>query len=128
MARKRIKPRKSQVCIGSMRHRIVINVRTLTPPDGTGVDFDETLTEKKEVEAGLETKDGIEVFDGTNLKGVATHLFYIRAIEGQTAEDWVLFKDRYYNILDIQNFEEMDRFMVLRCTLRGDDAKAVNLA
>lgn len=128
MTCKTISPKTIKVCIGSMRHKIKINVRTLTPPATDGVDFDEVLSGEKEVWAAIETSRGIEVFDGTNLIGVATHLFYIRALTGQTAEDWVEFKGNYYRILDVQNFQEDDRFQVLRCVLRGGTSSPVNLA
>lgn len=100
----------------------------MTPPADAGVNFSEVLSETKEVWSAIETSRGVEVFDGTDLIGVATHLFYIRALTGQTAEDWVEFKSKYYRILDVQNYQEDDRFQVLRCTLRGGTAKPVNLA
>ena len=127
MSCKTIDRKTIKVCIGGMRHKIKINVRTLTPPSDDGVDFSEVLSEVKEVWAQVDTSRGTEVFDGTNLIGVATHLFYIRALTGQTAEDWIEFKGNYYRILDVQNFQEDDRFQVLRCVLRGDTSKAVNL-
>jgi head-tail adaptor len=111
-----------------MDKRIKINVRTLTPPAANGVNFGETLSNETEVWAGLQTSRGIEVFSGTNLVGVATHFFYIRAISGLTSESWVEFKGSYYRILDIQNYQEDDRFQILRCVVRGDTSKPVNLA
>ncbi len=128
MSCKTIRPKTIKVCIGSMKHKIKINVRTLTPPSDDSVDFDEVLSSEKEVWSAVETSRGIEVFDGTNLIGVATHLFYIRALAGQTAESWVEFKGSYYRILDVQNFQEDDRFQVLRCVVRGDTSKPVNLS
>lgn len=128
MTCKTISPKTIKVCIGSMRHKIKINVRTLTPPTDNGVDFSETLSEAKEVRSALETSKGIEVFDGTNLIGVATHLFYIRALTGQTSESWLEFKGSYYRILDVQDFQEAGRFQVLRCVVRGDTSKPVNLS
>jgi hypothetical protein len=128
MTCKTIKRKTTKVCIGGMRHKIKINVRTLTPPSDDSVDFGEVLSEEKEVWTQIDTSRGVEVFDGTNLIGVATHLFYIRALTGQTAEDWVEFKGSYYDILDVQNFQEDDRFQVLRCNLKGSTNNAVNLA
>jgi head-tail adaptor len=110
-----------------MRHKIEISVRTLTAPT-SGVDFTEVLSNTKTVRAMVETVNGKEVFDGTNLIGVATHFFYIRALSGQTAENWVKFKDDYYDILDVMTFAEDDRFQVLRCNVRGSTNQPVNLA
>lgn len=128
MSCKTISPKTIKVCIGSMRHKIKINIRTLTPPADAGVNFGETLSGTKEVWSAVETSRGVEVFGGTNLIGVATHLFHIRALIGQTAEDWIEFKGNYYRILDVRNYQEDDRFQVLRCVLRGDTSKPVNLS
>jgi len=128
MTCKTIRPKTIKVCVGSMRQKIKINVRTLTPPTDNGVDFGETLSGTKEVWAAIKTSRGIEVFDGTNLIGVATHLFYIRALKGQTSESWLEFKGSYYRILDVQDFQEAGRFQVLRCVVRGDTSKPVNLS
>lgn len=127
MTCKVIKRARPRVCIGGMRHKIEISVRTLTAPTN-GVDFSEVLSNTKTVQAMVETVNGKEVFDGTNLIGIATHLFYIRALADQTAEDWVKFKNDYYDILDVTTFSEDDRFQVLRCNLRGSANKPVNLA
>ncbi len=128
MSCKIIKAKSTKVCIGDMRHKIKINVRTLTPPSNGDVDFDEVLSGTVEVWAALITTSGKEVFDGTNLKGIATHIFYIRALTGQTAEDWVEFKGEYYRILSVENYREDDRFQELMCNVRGDTSLPVNLA
>lgn len=125
---KTIKAGSTKICIGDMRHKIKINVRTLTPPSNSDVDFDEVLSDEKEVWAALKTTSGKEVFDGTNLKGIATHIFYIRALAGQTAESWVEFKSEFYRILGVQDFREDNRFQELMCNVRGDTSLPVNLA
>jgi SPP1 family predicted phage head-tail adaptor len=111
-----------------MNQLIKIHDRTLTPPATDDTNFTEVLSNENEVWAAVKTSTGIEVFSGTNLIGIATHFFYIRFITGLTSESWVEFKDSYYRILDIQNYQEADEFMVLRCVVRGDTTKAVNLA
>lgn len=128
MSCKTIKAGSTKVCVGDMRHKIKINIRTLTPPSNSSVDFDEILSNTLEVWAALKTTRGKEVFDGTNLIGIATHIFYIRALTNQTAEDWVEFKGGYYRILSVENFREDNRFQELMCNVRGDISKPVNLA
>lgn len=116
---------KRKVCIGDLRYQIVIHNRAIAGVQN-GVDFTESLTNAQTVWAGVKTVRGHDVFDGTNLVGVATHLFYIRYID-ITAESWVEFNGRYYRILGIQNLEEDDEFIELQCNLRGDKNKATNL-
>ncbi len=125
----RISRKKRHVCIGDMREKIDITLRSLQAPVDGSVDFSESLTALQTVWAMLETKAGVEIFDGTNLKGVATHFFYIRFLAGIDIDidKWVTFKAQHYTIIDVQNLEERDEFLLLRCALRGDEAKATNL-
>ena len=120
-------PRKKRhICIGDMRDRIDLSIRSLEAPVDGSVDFAEDLTLIESVFAMLETKAGVEIFDGTNLKGVATHFFYIRFRAGIDINTWITFKAQHYKIIDVQNLEERDEFLLLRCALRGDTAKAIN--
>ncbi len=120
-------PRKHRhICIGDMREKIDITVRSLQAPVDDGVDFSESLTSVESVFAMVETTSGVEIFDGTNLKGVATHFFYIRFRVGIDINRWVTFKAQHYKIIDVQNLEERDEFLLLRCGLRGNEAKAIN--
>lgn len=128
MTCKVIKPDTFKVCIGSMNTQIKIFDRTLTAPATDDTNFDEVLSNEIEVWAAVKTSSGIEVFDGTNLIGIATHFFYIRFITGLTSESWIEYKSSYYRILDIQNYQEADEFMILRCVIRGATTEAVNLA
>lgn len=117
----------TKICIGDLNKKIKIYVRTLTALNN-GVDFDEVLSNTKEVWAGLETTSGKEVFDGTNLKGMATHIWYIRALAGQTAEDWIEFNGEYYDILSVEDLREDNRFQKLMTNVRGTTSNPVNLA
>jgi len=123
-----IKKRRRNVCIGDMDKQIVIQLRTLTPPATDSVDFSEVFTTESTVWAMVETRSGVEIFDGTSLKGIATHYFYIRYNAEYTFENWVLFNEKKYNILDVQNFEEENKFYLLRCSLRGTTNNLANYA
>lgn len=116
-----------KVCSGDMRDKITIQVRAIKPPVD-GVDFSEVFNQDKTLWSMLETKSGVEIFDGTNLKGVATHYFYIRYICNFTAEKWLKFKEEYYDILDVQNLDGRNEFLLLRCALRGTTTNPANYA
>ena len=122
-----IKKPKRAVCIGDMRDRVTVYVRTATPSRTNGVDLSEVLSTPTSIWAAVVTKEGKEIFDGTNLKGVATHWIYIRSISGLTAEKWLEFNGEYYDIIDVQDMDERGDFMLLRCSVRGTTSNPVNL-
>jgi len=123
-----IRRKKRDVCIGDMRDKIIVQTRTITPPGAGGADFTEVFNLDKTVWALIETRDGKEIFDGTALKGIATHYMYIRYLSTLTFEGWVKYKSKYYNIIDVQNLEERDEFMLLRCSERGTTDNLSNQA
>lgn len=121
--------RNRKVCIGDLRDKIVIQTRSITPPSANGSDMTETFATSNTVWAAIETRNGVEIFDGTNvLQGVATHYIYIRYIAGLTEESWILYKSKYYDIIDVQNLEERDEFMLLRCCERGSSSNVASYA
>ena len=79
-----IRRKKRNVCIGDMRDRVIIQTRAITVPGASSVDFTETFSADQTVWALVETKTGTQIFDGTNIVGVATHNIYIRFISGVT--------------------------------------------
>lgn len=123
-----IKKPDRKICAGDLRDKIVIQVRTITPPATSGVDFTEAFSSDATVWSMVETKMGVEIFNGTSLKGVATHYFYIRYRADLTAESWLKFNSKYYDILDVQNLDERNEFLLLRCSLRGTTANLANYA
>lgn len=123
-----IRRKKRQVCIGDLRDRVNIQTRSIAVPVAGSVDLGETFVCDSTVWAMVETKNGVQVFDGTNIIGVATHNIYIRFICDVTFENWLTFKGRNYDILDVQNLEERDEFYLLRCSLRGTEADPINLS
>lgn len=121
------KPLRS-VCIGDMRDKVTLQTRTITPPTNGSVDFTEVFNADNIVWAMVETREGKEIFDGTNLKGVATHYIYIRYIPNTTFEKWVKFNCKYYDIIDIQDLDERHEFYLLRCSERGTTSNLSNYA
>lgn len=123
-----IKTKPFRICAGDLRHRIVINTRSILPNQSNGVDFNESFTDPKVVYSMIETVDGETIFDATNVEQVVTHHFYIRFMKNLTFEGWVLYKQKYYDILGVENLNEEDRFMLIRANLRGTELKPVNFA
>lgn len=116
----------SELCLGDLNQQIDILARAITVPDLSGVDYGEAFTQIITIWASVETKTGVQIFDGTNLVGTATHIIYVRYIPNVTFEDWVLLKGQYYAILSVENINEDDQFLKLSCVLRGDQTKPIN--
>jgi len=125
---KRIVRKHRKVCIGDLNELICLRGRELTPPE-SGVDateeFEDTIPEEW---AMVETPKGETVFDGSNTEVDVTHKFTISFTEGITSETWVLFKDKHYDILNVENLEERDEWLILRCNDKGTTDNQANQA
>lgn len=124
----KIKAKPHIVCAGDLKSRIQIYNRSISAPLSINVDFQELFTQPITTFAMIETANGETIFDSTNIEKVVTHNFYIRAIKNLTSEGWILFKQKYYDILTVENLNEEDRFMLIKANLRGTEALAVNFA
>ena len=125
---KPIQTKPFRVCTGDLKHLIKIYTRSITPAQSIGIDFGEDFTNEKNVYAMIETGSGETVFDQTNTEKVVTHKFYIRFIPDLTFEAWIEFKGKYYDILNVENLNEEDRYMLLNACIRGTVLKPVNFA
>lgn len=110
--------KKRRPCIGDLEDLIILQDRDLTAVN-MGVDATETFTEIETVYAKIETVRGLVIFDGVNTETNATHIFTIEFLAGITAETWVEFELRRFDILTPQDFEERHEFLELVCAERG---------
>lgn len=125
MSYKQIDFPKKIICAGDLNRKITIETREITSP--TSVDYTQTFTTKSNVWSAIKTKSpGVEIFDGVNVKGTATHFFYIRYISNVTFEDMVEHNNKYYRILQVENLNEDNLFQVLICCERGDNTQEAN--
>lgn len=109
-----------KICPSDFKNLITIQNRALNP-DNTTADFNIDFTDKVQVWAGIKTTRGQEVFGDVNTAREITHIFTIRYIDYLTQEYWILFKDKRYDILDVENIDERNKFMRLRCNVRGSE-------
>ena len=121
-----IRIKKRRICAGDLTEQIVIQLRAIKAPQSGSVDFDEDFTDSSTVWAAIETKSGIELFDGVNLISRPTHFIYIRYITNIDVEKWITYKNKRYEILDAENLEERDEFILLRCSPLGDKTLQAN--
>lgn len=98
---------------------VTLENRTITPPDFGSPDFDEAFSTAATVDALIDTQRGSTLFDGVATDRPVTHKFCIEYIAGVTAETWVLFGGRRFDVVDVENYEERDFCLILRCAERG---------
>ena len=124
---KRIDKPHRKICAGSLRKLIKVQTRDITSPADC-VDFDETFADLESVFAMVETRTGETIFDDTNTEQVVTHRIYIRFLPTVTAETWLEIDGDKYDILNVENLDHRNEYLLLRCNKRGTNTKKVNFA
>jgi len=81
-----------------------------------------------DVWAMVETVDGKTMFDGSNIERVITNNFYIRYDQTVNSETWIQFKNKNYNIVVSQDFEERNEILKLPAYERGLSNNPVNFS
>lgn len=114
------KRKKRKICSGDLRSQVQIQTRSIKPPSLNEYEFNEEFETTSTVWALIETKSGLQVFDGVNTIETPSHNIYIRYIEGVTFENWLIFEDNKYTILDVEDLEERHEFYLLRCSKFGN--------
>lgn len=121
-----IRIKKRRICAGDLKEQVVIQLRAIKAPQSGSVDFDEDFSNQQTVWAAIETKSGIEKFDGVNLISTASHFIYIRYTADIDVERWITYNGDRYQILDAENLEERNEFYLLRCSPLGDKTLQAN--
>lgn len=98
---------------------ITIYNRSIVPPAGGSADFSESFSGAANVQAIIDTQRGKTLFDGVSVDQPITHKFCLLYLAGVTAESWIVYNGQRYKILDVENCEEADEILILRCAVRG---------
>ena len=101
----------SQVEIGEMRNRIIIQSQTRTADSMGG--FTVAWAEFKTVWAKVEPMSASQVFWARHLEHRVTHRITMRYLAGVTSDMRISFGSRIFHIKGIRNIEERNRFMEL---------------
>jgi len=124
-----IKKNNRSVCVGAMNKKIEIEARAITPPTfSINTDYNEDFTLVKTVWANIVTVSGMTTFDGTNVERVVTHFFYFRYIPNITFENWIKFRDEYYDIIRVEDLDNDNKFYLAKASKRGTINNQANLA
>ena len=119
-----VKFKHRRICIGDLNRVVSLMTRTLDAPQSS-VDFGHTFTDLT-TWAALATVKGKDVFAGTNMSTLISHIFYVRYRSDVTAEWWIKYKSKNYDIVDTENLEERNEFLAIFCNVRGASDQPVN--
>ena len=118
-----IKKRKRRVCLGDLVDPITIQSREIQTALFNTVDFGEAF---EPINAPvpqrlslIETVEGVIYFDGVGVDKNVTHKIYIPYDPLVTAQNWVEFESRRFDILRVEDLDERHEFQKLICTERG---------
>lgn len=131
MSCERIQFNSPKICAADLRHKIYIKTRTLVPSSTDSVDFTEAVATYKTVWAAIKTWRGVSIFNTSNFPSPGTdaytHNIYIRYIPNLTQEYWIEYANKYYDIKNIININEENKYLQLQCVERGTTSSVVNI-
>lgn len=107
------------ISIGDLNQLIKIQERSLNTQFQTGVKDQITFTTIAEPWAMVETTKGSIFFGGVGLDREYSHKFYIRYRCNIDQTKFIEYKKKRYDILDVENLDERDEFLLLRCFPTG---------
>jgi len=122
----RVKIKNRRVCIGDLNIRIKIQTRTLESNNTATIELVENFTDVVEVWAAVNTTRGSQLFDGSEISNPFTHIFYIRHRSNIDFEKWIEYKDEKYDIVDVENLDTDDNFLLMKCIKKGTKDNAAN--
>ncbi len=123
---------KRSYCIGSLDKRIEILIDT---QKGSRTGTADPTVDKSilaTVWANLTSNNPVEFMVGTNLQRTETHLFVIQftptvAVIGQdTVKHSIDFNNKFFHIDNIENLDEENEWLLLFCSVRGDNTRTGN--
>lgn len=121
-----ISPKKRKICIGAMRCKVGLYARDITSPAFSSQENRQTYTLIDTISAAIETKNGIDIFDGVEKSGVdgipttATVIFYVRFRTDITAENFLQLDGQNYTILRVEQIDLRREFLKIFTSTRGD--------
>lgn len=117
-----------KVTVGDMRTPVTVHQAEILAPTA-GVDLGRSFTAVLEPWwCKVTTVTGVYIFDSSNVEQQITHDFQGRYTDGIDRDMVIEWDSEYYKIISVENLEERDEFLRLRCTIRGSIAKEVNEA
>lgn len=124
MGCKPISLKSRRICVGDLNNRITLQLRTMTGNNYASVENTETFSNIAEVWGAVETTRGSQLWDGAEISNPFTHNVYIRYRDDVDFTKWLDFGSQKYDIVDVENLEQSNEWLLLRCILKGTNTKA----
>lgn len=106
-----------------------LQTRSIKAPNFGSVDFSQDFQQKVPFIGAIDTGQiGKTTFDGTSIEQRITHIIYLEFIENVTAEDWVLYDNRRFDIINVEDVGELNGILKLECNERGTISNSANEA
>lgn len=118
MSKSTIKRPHRQYCLGDLSRKVMILDRNIQVPEFDDVDFDEKFSGTLSVWASVTTVSGQTIFV-VNQDVSYSHRIAIRYDASVNSEKWIRLDGINYRIIDIQNLEMRNEWLVMRCVATG---------
>ncbi len=111
-----------KVSSGDLRAEVQIALKAIQAPNSASVAPDMAFQNIPLTWAKVVTTGRKELFAGTQLLGIKTHDITIRFPDQEITSDHVVFwKGEIYDVLNTQNYEERDEYLILYCGEKGPE-------
>ncbi len=122
------KPKKLKICRSAFNKTVVIQNRAIETPVQNSVDYSIKLTDVLTVRAMIKTVRGVTLFDGVNTDRVVSHIITIdyKSNSVISVENYARIGQTELVIIDVENINEDNKYLRLRCALKGSNALASN--
>lgn len=115
-------------CIGDLKVQATFYDREIEARKDNEIGIDENFSNGKTRWIGIESVNGIDVFDDTNIATAATHRIVARYESDIFEKRWIVIDGRYFKILQRINQAEQNRWIEYLCRERGITTRKVNKA
>jgi len=122
------KPKKLRICRSAFNKTVAIQNRAIETPKQNSVDYSVKLTDVLTVRAKIQTVRGVTLFDGVNTDRVVSHIITIdyKSNPVISMENYARIGQTELVIIDVENVNEDNKYLRLRCALRGSNTLAAN--
>jgi len=124
----KIRIKSKNYCIGDLNKKAVFLDREIDARTDIDIGYGEIFKNNTSVWCAIETKNGKDVFSGTDLLGTNTHDIITRYNSTLVSKKFILLSSRYLKILRVQDLNEEGLFLKFVCNERGLSSLKVNEA
>jgi hypothetical protein len=131
--KKRIK--STRLCAGDLKAKVAIQTRDLIESDFDSAQPVELFTTVRYQYCAIESAfgaNGVARFDGINILEEATHIFWAMWDASfpdiEDRNHYLLFKNKRYRCLKVDNLNERDITLAIQVTERGEDSQEATKA